>query len=73
MSKPALPSNRHVIALFTFIALLPLVYYIPPWVVRNVSDNHFLATVITLVIIVPIVSYIALPLLFKSLELINRR
>jgi len=51
--------------------LLPLVYYIPPWLARNVSDNHFLVTVLALLIIVPVVSYIALPLFFRSLDRLN--
>jgi len=72
-SKPVLSPNRHVIAAFTFITLLPLVYTIPPWLMRNVTDNHFFVTVLALAIIVPIVSYIALPLLFKSFERLNKK
>jgi len=63
-----LPPNQHAIAIFTFVTLLPLVYYIPPWLVRNLTDDHFFVTVISLVIIVPIVSYVALPVFFKVLE-----
>jgi hypothetical protein len=61
-----LPPNRHAIAIFTFATLLPLVYYIPPWLVRNLTDNHFFVTVISLAVIVPIVSYVALPVFFKA-------
>lgn len=63
--------NRHIIALFTFATLMPLVYYIPPWLTRNVTDQHFYVTVLALLIIVPIVSYLALPLFFKCLNLIK--
>ncbi len=70
-NKPAVTANQHSIAAFTFITLLPLVYYIPPWLTRNVSDNHFLVTVLALLIIVPVVSYIALPLFFRSLDRLN--
>ncbi|MBL1277694.1 MAG: hypothetical protein COB30_016565 [Ectothiorhodospiraceae bacterium] len=59
------PPSRHVIAAFTFVVLIPLVYYIPPWVMGNVTDNHFLATVLALAVIVPMVSYVALPVLFS--------
>ena len=72
-NKQVLPPNRHVIAAFTFVTLLPLVYYIPPWLMRNVTDNTLIVTVLALAIIVPIVSYIALPLLFKLFEISNKR
>lgn len=68
--KPVTPI-RHVVAFYTCIILLPLVYYIPPWLTDNVSDKHWLVTLLTVVIIVPIVSYVALPLLFKSLDYIQ--
>jgi len=72
-NKQALSPNRHVIAAFTFVTLLPLVYYIPPWIMHNVTDNHFLGTVLTLAIIVPIVSYVALPTLVKSFKILNEK
>ncbi len=70
-NKPAAKPNRHAIAAFTFITLLPLVYYIPPWLARNISDNHLLVTVLALLIIVPVVSYVALPLFFNSHQRLN--
>ena len=72
-NKQALSTNRHAIAIFTFVILLPLVYYIPPWLVHNVTDNHFFVTVLAVAIIVPIVSYVALPLLFKLFEMLNKK
>lgn len=63
-----LPPNRHAITIFTFATLLPLVYYIPPWLVRNLTDSHLFVTVISLTIIVPVVSYVALPLFVKAME-----
>ena len=65
--------NRHAIAFFTFVILLPLVYYIPPWLTHNVSDNHLYVTVLAVAIIVPIVTYVALPILFKTIEMINEK
>lgn len=72
-NKQALSPNRHAIAIFTFIILLPLVYYIPPWLMCNVTDDHLFVTVLALAIIVPIVSYVALPILFKSFEISNEK
>ena len=72
-SKQALLPNRHVISIFNFVTLLPLVYYIPPWLVRNVTDNRFFVTLLALAIIVPVVSYVALPLLFKKFEIVNEK
>ena len=68
-NKQVSSPNKHVVAAFTFATLLPLVYYIPPWLARNVTDNHFFVTVLSLAIIVPVVSYAALPLFFKALEI----
>ncbi len=58
------PPSRHLVALFTFIALLPLVYYVPPWISRNLSTDPLIVTVIAVAIIVPIISYIVLPAMF---------
>lgn len=60
------PPNRHWVALYTFVILLPLVYLIPPWVMAYVTDNHGLVTVVSVAIIVPIVSYLALPNCLKA-------
>ena len=54
--------NRHLIALITFFALLPLVYFIPPAVATSISDQRWLVTIISVAIIVPIISYIILPI-----------
>jgi hypothetical protein len=72
-SSQVLSPNQHLVATFTFAALLPLVYYIPPWLVSNVTDNHFFVTVLSLVIIVPVISYAALPLFFKTLKILNEK
>lgn len=72
-NKQALPNNPHIKAAFTFVSLLPLVYYIPPWIIHNLTDNHFFVTVISLAIIVPVVSYVAMPLFNKSLKMLMKR
>lgn len=66
-------TNQHAIAIFTFIILLPLVYYIPPWVNLNLTDNHLFVTVISLAVIVPIISYVAMPLFKKSLTMLQAK
>jgi hypothetical protein len=66
-------TNQHAIAIFTFIILVPLVYYIPPWVNQNLTKSHFFVTVISLAIIVPIISYIAMPLFKKSLTVLQEK
>lgn len=60
------PPSRHWVALYTFIILLPLVYAIPPFVVENVSDNKEVVTFVSVAIIVPLVSYLFLPLAIKA-------
>jgi hypothetical protein len=72
-SNQGLSPNQHLVATFTFAVLLPLVYYIPPWLASNVTDNHFFVTVLSLVIIVPVISYVALPLFFKGLKVLNEK
>ena len=72
-NKQVFSPNRHMIAAFTFVTLVPLVYYIPPWLMHNVTDNHFQVTVLALTIIVPVISYVALPLLFKSFEILSNK
>ncbi len=60
MMKPAAP-NRHLVAVLTFIGLIPLVYFIPPWVATNISNNQLAVTVIAVAVIVPIITYLWLP------------
>lgn len=70
-NKQALSPGSHTIAIFTYVTLLPLVYYIPPWITHNVTENNLYVTVLALAIIVPIVSYVALPILFKVCEILK--
>jgi hypothetical protein len=67
-------ANKHVIALLTYIILLPLVYIIPLLVMAYISKDHLSVTIISVTIIVPIISYIALPLTIRFyLKLIHRQ
>jgi len=69
--EQVLKPGRHATAIFTFLTLLPFVYYIPPWLSHNVTENHFIVTVMALAIIVPLVSYAALPLLNKVYKMLT--
>jgi len=60
--------NKHGVALSTFIGLLPLVYFIPPWVTQYLVESHFAVTVISVAVIVPIITYVWLPLVMKLWE-----
>lgn len=73
MPNQAPPPSKHLMALLTFIALLPLVYFIPPWVARHISEQHFLVTFISVAVIVPLISYLILPLLLKLRGAIIKR
>ena len=64
--------NRHIIALITFIALVPLVYFIPEWVHPHLPDNKLLQVTVDVAIIVPIISYIIMPLALNILAKVNR-
>ena len=65
------PLNRHFMALCTFILLLPLVYFIPPFVNNNLTSNHLHVTVISVAIIVPLLTYLLIPLVIKIINVIS--
>ena len=54
--------NRHLIAFITFVALIPLVYFIPEWVSRFLIADRLGNVIISVAIIVPLISYLVLPL-----------
>ena len=58
-------TNKHLMALLTFIALLPLVHFIPPLVMQYISQHQFAVTFISVAVIVPIVTYITMPLMLR--------
>lgn len=72
-SKNTLPPNRHQSAFATFVTLIPLVYYIPPWLMKNVSTNQLTVTVLAVAIIVPIISYVALPVFFQLVKILREK
>lgn len=63
--------SKHVMALATYLSLLPMVYFIPKWLTTYLPENELLRLMILLAIIVPITSYIVLPSVVKVLKLIK--
>ena len=59
--QSAQPINKHVMALTTFLALLPMVYFIPDFVGQFLPDIKWLNVTVTVGIIVPIMSYVIMP------------
>ena len=65
--------NRHLIALITFLTLIPLVYFIPralegylmPSLIELGLPLRFSITIIAVAIIVPIISYLVIPASMK--------
>ncbi|WNC71748.1 hypothetical protein RGQ13_16750 [Thalassotalea psychrophila] len=64
------PPNRHLLALINYLALVPLVYFIPAWLQPYLPTNKFLEVCIVVAIIVPIISYIVMPL---TMRLLNKK
>ncbi|WP_019025874.1 hypothetical protein [Colwellia piezophila] len=62
------PANKHLIALINYITLVPLVYFIPQWLGPYLPENQLLQVCIVVAIIVPIISYIVMPITMKILH-----
>ena len=60
--------NQHLIALINYLALVPLVYFIPAWLQPYLPENELLQVCIIVAIIVPIISYIVMPITMKRLN-----
>ncbi len=67
MNKSTKP-NQHITAVITFISLVPLVYFIPDFVGQYLPDNKLLNVVVVVGIIVPIISYMVMPIYLKILS-----
>jgi len=61
------PPNKHLIALINYLALVPLVYFIPAWLHPYLPENKLIQVCIIVAIIVPIISYIVMPITMKRL------
>ncbi|WP_281561130.1 hypothetical protein [Thalassomonas sp. RHCl1] len=60
--------NKHIMALITFLALVPLVYFIPDFVGQFLPAIKWLNVMVAVGIIVPIMSYIVMPIASKLLS-----
>lgn len=60
--------NQHIMALISFLALVPLVYFIPDFVTRYITNDKLLNVIVAVGIIVPIISYVVVPLSLKLLS-----
>ena len=60
-TQNAQPINKHVMALITFLVLLPLVYFIPDVVGQFLPAIKWLNVTVAVGIIVLIMSYIVIP------------
>ena len=70
--KPMLNPNRHLMALVTFLSLLPLVYFIPELIILHVTDHKLISTLLAVAIIVPIISYVVMPCFLKTYGYFHR-
>ncbi|USD22342.1 hypothetical protein [Microbulbifer variabilis] len=60
--------NKHFAPLITFLSLIPLVYFIPDSLALILPDHKLLQVITAVAIIVPIISYLILPLAFYSVR-----
>ncbi len=63
--------NQYIIVVLTFLDLLPLVYFIPPWVEQTFGVSHFFTTLISVGIIVSLISYVWLQQKLDSHKIIE--
>jgi len=59
--------NKHLLALINYIALVPLVYFIPKLLSPFLPNNDLFQVLIIVAIIVPIISYVVMPITMKIL------
>ena len=64
------PPNKHLLAIINYFALVPLVYFIPQWLSPYLPENQLLQVGIIVAVIVPIISYIVMPI---TMKLLNRK
>jgi len=62
-----IPPNKHLIALINYFTLIPLVYFIPLWLSPYLPANPLLQVCVVVAIIVPIISYVVMPIAMKLL------
>ncbi|WP_286262858.1 hypothetical protein [Thalassotalea atypica] len=60
-------TNKHLIALINYAALVPLVYFIPALLQPYLPESKIVNVLIIVAVIVPIISYIVMPVTMKLL------
>ncbi|RJE77710.1 hypothetical protein CWB96_22290 [Pseudoalteromonas citrea] len=60
--------NPHLLAFINYVALVPLVYFIPGWIDPYLPSNELLQVCIIVGLIVPIISYVVNPVAAYFLE-----
>ena len=64
------PPNKHLLAIINYFALVPLVYFIPQWLSPYLPEKQLLQVCIIVAVIVPIISYIVMPI---NMKILNRK
>lgn len=59
--------NKHLLAFITFSLLVPLVYFIPDLINPYLPESKLIQVCIAVGLIVPIISYIAMPIVLSLL------
>jgi len=59
--------QKHVMAVITFLALVPLVYFIPEWIAPMLPESKLINVVVAVGMIVPIISYVVMPIAVRFL------
>lgn len=72
MTKPN-TLNPHVMPLITFLALVPLVYFIPDFIGQYLPQGKLLNVVVAVGIIVPIISYGVIPLVLNIIRKVGSK
>ena len=66
-------SSQHLMAFITFLALVPLVYFIPELIADFLPKSKLLNVIVAVGIIVPIISYLVMPVSLKLLSQFRRK
>lgn len=54
-------NQQHIMAFITFLALVPLVYFIPDWIAPMLPASKLINVIAAVGLIVPIISYGVMP------------
>lgn len=60
-------NHKHIMAFITFLALIPLVYFIPDWIAPFLPNSKLINVVAAVALIVPVISYVVMPVSQKWL------